>query len=94
MKKLKVKTAKIMLEDSFDDQAAGVDRKSACSPAGGVPESPILKKLKAGAKGKKASSSAADRALGARGEELVGTHFSRAGTTNFKKAVRSIREGE
>lgn len=102
MKKLKVKTAKIMLEDSFDDQAAAVDRNSACSPAGGVPESPILKKLKASAKGKKSSSSAAERALGARGEELVGTSVARrlheqaklTGATQFKKAASGIREFE
>ena len=43
MKKLKVKTAKIMLEDGFDDEAA---RKSVANSPAGVPESPILKKLK------------------------------------------------
>lgn len=76
MKKLKVKTAKIMLDDSFDDAAVG-DRNSACSPAGSIPDSPILKKLKAGVKGKKSSSSAADRVLSHKGEELIGTNLTR-----------------
>lgn len=48
MKKLKVKTAKIMLEDSFEDGAAADNRMSAaCSPSGaGGPDSPTTKKLK------------------------------------------------